>query len=49
MKIRKKLIDSAMLKGVISMPKNIFSNTGTSVSVDKANYTLLCKKISETF
>lgn len=33
MKIRKKLIDSAMLKGVISMPKNIFSNTGTSVSV----------------
>ncbi len=24
-------------------------NTGTSVSVDKANYTLLCKQISETF
>lgn len=24
-------------------------NTGTSVSVDKANYTLLCKQIAETF
>ena len=24
-------------------------NTGTSVAVDKANYTLLCKQISETF
>lgn len=40
LKIRKKLIDNHWLKGVISMPPNIFSNTGTSVSVlfiDKSN------------
>ncbi|MBQ2873223.1 MAG: SAM-dependent DNA methyltransferase [Bacilli bacterium] len=39
-KIREKLIDSKMLKGVISMPSNIFANTGTNVSViflDKTN------------
>ena len=39
-KIRKKLIDEKMLKGVISMPSNIFANTGTNVSVifiDKGN------------
>lgn len=38
--IRKKLVDERMLKGVISMPPNIFANTGTNVSVlfiDKAN------------
>jgi type I restriction enzyme M protein len=39
-KIRMKLIDEKMLKGVISMPSNIFANTGTNVSVlfiDKSN------------
>jgi len=39
-KIRKKLIDEKMLKGVVSMPSNIFANTGTNVSIlfiDKAN------------
>ena len=38
--IRHKLIDEKMLKGVISMPSNIFANTGTNVSIlfiDKAN------------
>lgn len=38
--IRQKLIDEKMLKGVITMPSNIFANTGTNVSVlfiDKAN------------
>ena len=32
-KIRKKLIDEKILKGVVSMPSNIFANTGTKVSV----------------
>ena len=32
-KIRKKLIDEKMLKGVVSMPSNIFATTGTNVSV----------------
>lgn len=39
-KIRKKMVDEKMLKGVVSMPSNIFANTGTNVSViflDKAN------------
>lgn len=39
-KIRQKLIDEKMLAGVVSMPSNIFANTGTSVSIlfiDKAN------------
>ena len=39
-KIRKKLIDEKMLKGVVSMPSNIFATTGTNVSVifiDKQN------------
>jgi type I restriction enzyme M protein len=31
--IRKKLIDEGMLKGVVSMPSNIFATTGTNVSV----------------
>ncbi len=31
--IRKYLIDNHMLRGVISMPSNIFANTGTNVSV----------------
>lgn len=38
--IRKKLIDEKWLKGCISMPSNIFANTGTNVSVlfiDKSN------------
>lgn len=32
-KIRKRLIDQKMLRGAISMPSNIFANTGTNVSV----------------
>lgn len=39
-KIRQKIIDEKMLKGVISMPSNIFATTGTNVSViflDKGN------------
>ena len=38
--IREKLIDKKMLKGVVSMPSNIFATTGTNVSVlfiDKTN------------
>lgn len=38
--IRKKLVDNKWLKGVVSMPSNIFATTGTNVSVlliDKAN------------
>ena len=38
--IRKEMVDKKMLRGVISMPSNIFANTGTNVSViflDKAN------------
>ena len=38
--IREKLVNERMLKGVISMPSNIFANTGTNVSVlflDKGN------------
>lgn len=38
--IRQRIIDRKWLKGVISMPSNIFANTGTNVSVlfiDKAN------------
>ena len=40
LKIRQKLIDNKWLKGVVSMPSNIFANTGTNVSVifiDKSN------------
>ena len=33
LKIRQKLIDNNWLQGVISMPSNIFANTGTNVSV----------------
>lgn len=39
-KIRERIIDRKWLKGVISMPSNIFANTGTSVSIlflDKTN------------
>lgn len=39
LKIRKFLVDNKFLKGVVSMPSNIFANTGTNVSVifiDKA-------------
>lgn len=32
-KIRKKMIEEEMLKAVVSMPSNIFANTGTNVSV----------------
>lgn len=41
-KVKKELIDKKMLKGVVSMPSNIFANTGTNVSIlfiDKANTT----------
>lgn len=33
LKIRKLLIDNHILRGVVSMPSNIFANTGTNVSV----------------
>lgn len=39
-KIREKLVEEEMIKGVVSMPSNIFANTGTNVSVlfiDRAN------------
>lgn len=39
-KIREKLIERKMLRGVISMPSNIFATTGTNVSIlflDRAN------------
>ncbi len=39
-KIRQKLVNEKMLAGVVSMPSNIFANTGTNVSIlfiDKAN------------
>ena len=39
-KIRERLIEKKMLKGVVSMPSNIFATTGTNVSVlfiDKSN------------
>ena len=39
-KIRQKLIDDKMLRGVVSMPSNIFATTGTNVSIlfiDKTN------------
>ncbi|MEO8209879.1 MAG: class I SAM-dependent DNA methyltransferase [bacterium] len=39
-KIRQKLVDERMLRGVVSMPSNIFATTGTNVSIlfiDKAN------------
>lgn len=39
-KIRQKIVDNHWLRGVISMPSNIFANTGTNVSVvfiDKSN------------
>jgi type I restriction enzyme M protein len=39
-KIREKLVEAKMLRGVVSMPSNIFATTGTNVSVlflDKAN------------
>ena len=32
-KIRKHLVDNKILKGVVSMPSNVFANTGTNVSV----------------
>ena len=39
-KIKQKLVDDKMLRGVISMPSNIFATTGTNVSIlfiDKTN------------
>jgi len=41
-KIRQTMIEQKMLKGVVSMPSNIFATTGTNVSIlflDKANTT----------
>jgi type I restriction enzyme M protein len=38
--IRERLVENKMLRGVISMPSNIFATTGTNVSIlflDKAN------------
>lgn len=40
LKIREHLVENKMLKGVVSMPSNIFATTGTNVSIlflDKAN------------
>lgn len=40
LKIKQRIVDNEWLRGVISMPSNIFANTGTNVSVifiDKAN------------
>ena len=40
LKIKQRIINEAWLRGVVSMPSNIFANTGTNVSVifiDKAN------------
>jgi type I restriction enzyme M protein len=47
-----KLVDEKMLRAVVSMPSNIFANTGTNVSIifiDKGNTTgkvvlVFCKK-----
>src|SRR6185295_15574250 len=39
-KIRERLVEHKMLRGVISMPSNIFATTGTNVSIlflDRAN------------
>ncbi|MBI5950931.1 MAG: SAM-dependent DNA methyltransferase [Chloroflexi bacterium] len=39
-KIREKLVEARMLRGVVSMPSNIFATTGTNVSIlflDKSN------------
>ncbi len=39
-KIREKMVEAKMLRGVVSMPSNIFATTGTNVSIlflDKAN------------
>jgi len=39
-KIRERLVQQKMLRGVVSMPSNIFATTGTNVSIlflDKAN------------
>jgi type I restriction enzyme M protein len=39
-KIRERIVESKMLKGVVSMPSNIFATTGTNVSIlflDKEN------------
>lgn len=39
-KIRKKLVENKWLKGIVSMPSNIFATTGTNVSIifiDKTN------------
>lgn len=33
LKIRKHLVDEHILRGIVSMPSNIFANTGTNVSV----------------
>ncbi|MCZ4238182.1 N-6 DNA methylase, partial [Staphylococcus equorum] len=40
LKIRQKLVNDKILRGVVSMPSNIFATTGTNVSIlfiDKAN------------
>ena len=32
-RIRQKLVDEKMLRGVVAMPSNIFATTGTNVSI----------------
>ena len=32
-KIRERMVESRMLRGVVSMPSNIFATTGTNVSI----------------
>lgn len=44
-KIRQKLIDGKILRGIIHMPSNIFANTGTSVSILFIDKTLVEDKI----
>lgn len=46
LKIRKHLVDEHILRGVVSMPSNIFANTGTNVSVIFIDKTKKWEKVS---
>lgn len=46
LKIRKHLVDNHILRGVVSMPSNIFANTGTNVSVVFIDKTKKWDKVS---
>ena len=46
LKIRKLLVDKHILRGVVSMPSNIFANTGTNVSVVFIDKTKKWDKVS---